>query len=155
MGKVFMLANCSDLAEHLQVAPVSAFDQRQIARLMVDAYEGTTDWDDGDDENVALAEIEATVQGKYGKFDEQASGVIADSSGNPVAAIIVSFFENRPTILFVFTGKDHLRQGYASALIRNAANVLLQRGIPEIALFVSLDNPARLLYRRLGFKEQS
>ena len=118
---------------------------------MVDAYRGTPDWEDGDDESVALAEIRETINGAYGPFLGYASGVITADSKEPVSGLFVSLFEQRPTVLFVFTRKGHTRQGHAATLIRNAARKLLTEGYEEISLFVSTDNPAIHLYEELGF----
>ena len=149
-----MVAQCRDLAVSAPsrpALPVEAFTHEALSELMVDAYRGTTDWDDGDDESVALAEIRETLSGAYGPFLGFASGVITAGSNQPVSALFVSLFEQRPTVLFVFTGKAHTRQGHAATLIRDAAGKLMAEGYEEISLFVSTDNPAIHLYRQLGF----
>jgi len=151
MTKVFLLAKCKDLAKETEVFPVENFATEELASLMVDAYGGTVDWEEGDDETVALVEIRETMSGKYGSFEAKASGVIVDSLGNPVSALLVSIFEGRPTIIFLFTRKDHLKQGFATSLIRNSAHVLQENGHSEFALYVSSQNPARVLYESLGF----
>ena len=151
MTKVRMLANCLDLAEHSSALPVSEFAVEQLAELMVDAYRGTTDWEDGDDEIVAAAEIRATTSASYGQFNSEASGVITDSNGLPVSALFVSHLEGLPTILFVYTAKSAAGEGHATTLIKRAAAVLAEQGHDEVVLYVSEENPARMLYQKLGF----
>jgi predicted GNAT family acetyltransferase len=151
MTKVRMLANCLDLAEYSSASPVSEFAVEQLAELMVDAYRGTTDWEDGDDEIVAAAEIRATTSASNGQFNSDASGVIADSSGLPVSALFVSHLEGLPTILFVYTAKSAAGEGHATTLIKRAAAVLAEQGHDEVVLYVSEENPARMLYQNLGF----
>jgi ribosomal protein S18 acetylase RimI-like enzyme len=154
VSKVFLVAKCRDLAvpePSRPVFPIEVFTQEALSELMVDAYRGTADWEDGDDESVALAEIRETIKGAYGPFLGYASGVITADSKEPVSGLFVSLFEQRPTVLFVFTRKGHTRQGHAATLIRNAAGKLLAEGYEEICLFVSTDNPAINLYRDLGF----
>ena len=146
-----MLANCLDLAEHSSALPVSEFAVEQLAELMVDAYRGTTDWEDGDDEIVAAAEIRATTSASYGQFNSDASGVITDSNGLPVSALFVSHLEGLPTILFVYTAKSAAGEGHATTLIKRAAAVLAEQGHDEVVLYVSEENPARMLYQKLGF----
>lgn len=146
-----MLANCLDLAEYSSASPVSEFAVEQLAELMVDAYRGTTDWEDGDDEIVAAAEIRATTSASNGQFNSDASGVIADSSGLPVSALFVSHLEGLPTILFVYTAKSAAGEGHATTLIKRAAAVLAEQGHDEVVLYVSEENPARMLYQNLGF----
>lgn len=96
---------------------------------MVDAYVGTTDWEDGDDVDVAESEIRATLAGDYGEFNSVASAVILGESGEPVSAL------------------------FASKLIRYATYQMHRSGIEDIYLFVSDANPARLLYEKVGFSE--
>lgn len=149
-----MMAKCRDLAVSVPNGPVEAFDfftQEALSELMVDAYRGTTDWEDGDDESAALAEIRAALRGEYGPFLDYASGCIKTDSGEPASAIVVALFERRPTILFLFTANEHSGKGYAATLIQNAARKLLAEGHEEISLFVSPGNPAIRLYKGLGF----
>jgi ribosomal protein S18 acetylase RimI-like enzyme len=152
MSKLLMVAQCSKLAQSGQVESLASADTKTLAALMVDAYFGTTDWEDGDDEAVALLEIEATMRGEYGEFLDSASGWFATESGDPAAAIFVTRFEGLPTILFVYTGKQFAGRGYATALIRNSASRLLDEGESVIALYVTDTNPARGIYEKLGFK---
>jgi predicted GNAT family acetyltransferase len=151
MAKIQMVAACHKIAEHSKVARVSDFEVEQLADLMVDAYRGTTDWEDGDDEIVAAAEIRATTSASYGQFNSDASGVITDSNGLPVSALFVSHLEGLPTILFVYTAKSAAGEGHATTLIKRAAAVLAEQGLDEVVLYVSEENPARMLYQKLGF----
>ena len=151
MTKVLMRAHCRDLAEQSLASRVSDFEVERLAKLMADAYRGTTDWEDGDDEIVAAAEIRATTSASYGQFNSDASGVIADSSGLPVSALFVSHLEGLPTILFVYTAKSAAGEGHATTLIKRAAAVLAEQGHDEVVLYVSEENPARMLYQKLGF----
>ena len=127
------------------------FDPSISASLMVDAYSDTVDWEDGDDEAVAQAEIEKTIAGKYGEFLDWASFSIT-KEGRPAAQIAVSKLDGVATILFVYTGKAHQKQGFAENLIRASARALQERGFDQIQLFVTDTNPARALYKRLGFE---
>lgn len=121
---------------------------------MVDAYEGTVDWEPGDDESVAASEIRSTIAGSYGSFLEEASGVLTDKQGSPVSALFAAVNQDRPTILFVYTAKKHSGIGLASRLIRNATFQISRMGFTEISLFVSPQNPAKRLYEKLGFTEK-
>jgi ribosomal protein S18 acetylase RimI-like enzyme len=154
MSKVFMVANCAEIAKATQVASCNSVSVESLAALMVDAYDGTVDWEDGDDEAVAEQEIRATLNGKYGSFLSTASGVIVDQVGKPISALFVSDIGGLPTILFVYTSKNVAGRGMASKLIRNAGYRLNEMGFQEVSLFVSEDNPARSLYEKLGFTEK-
>ncbi len=63
-----MTANCAGIAKAAEVSPCASVSFESLAALMVDAYQGTVDWQDGDDEGVAEAEIRGTLNGKYGSF---------------------------------------------------------------------------------------
>jgi ribosomal protein S18 acetylase RimI-like enzyme len=154
MSKVLMVANCAGIGMADQVSPCTSVSVESLANLMVDAYRGTVDWEDGDDEDVAEAEIRATLNGKYGSFLSTASGVIVDQVGKPISALFVSDIGGLPTILFVYTSKNVAGRGMASKLIRNAGYRLNEMGFQEVSLFVSEDNPARALYEKLGFTEK-
>jgi ribosomal protein S18 acetylase RimI-like enzyme len=151
--KLLLVAPCSSVAEPSEVSPISAFTVESLASLMVDAYEGTVDWEPGDDESVAASEIQSAIAGSYGSFLEEASGVLTDEQGNPVSALFSAVNQGRPTILFVYTAKQHSGIGLASRLIRNAAFQISRMGFTEISLFVSPQNPAKRLYEKLGFTE--
>lgn len=151
MPRIRLVAECEALALAAPVRPVAEFESELLAHLMVDAYSGTPDWEEGDSVEVALAEIRAVTSGEYGNFLDYASGVLASREGLPMAAIFVSMFEETPTVMFVYTGKAFAKQGHASVLIRNAAHALAVQGLPQLALFVNEANPAVNLYRRLGF----
>jgi ribosomal protein S18 acetylase RimI-like enzyme len=154
MSKVFMAANCAGIAKAADVSSCASVPVESLAALMVDAYQGTVDWEDGDDVGVAEAEIRGTLDGKYGSFLSTASGVIVNEVGNPISAVFVSNLEGLATILFVYTSKNQAGRGMASKLIRNAAYRLNQMGFEEVSLYVSDDNPARSLYENLGFTEK-
>ena len=149
-----MVAKCAEIARVAQVAPCDGVSIESLAALMVDAYDGTVDWEDGDDEAVAETELRATLEGKYGTFLSAASGVIVDEVGKPISALFVSNLEGLATILFVCTAKNAGGRGMASKLIRNAGYRLNEMGIEEVSLFVSEENPARSLYEKLGFTEK-
>ena len=148
-----MSAKCEEIAEFSAVTAIRAVSVEALARLMVDAYEGTTDWEEGDDVDVAESEIRATLAGEYGEFNAMASAAILGKSGEPVSALFASKFEGRETILFVYTAKSAHGQGHASKLIRHAAYQLQRSGIEAIHLFVTDSNPARQLYEKIGFSE--
>lgn len=153
MTKIRMVARASvlALADHAAV-PFVNVDASSSAALMVDAYRGTIDWSEGDDEVVARGEIEATVSGEYGDFLSDASLALLDAKGQPTSQIACSLFEGVPTILFIYTAANQKGRGCASRLIRASAAALLAMGHSEVALYVTEGNPAKGLYEKLGFK---
>ncbi len=153
MTKLRMVASVTSLAlADSSLVTFNSVDARLSAALMVDAYRGTIDWQDGDDESVALAEIESTLAGEYGPFIEAASLAALDEAGQPVSELACSLFEGLPTILFVYTATARKGTGLATRLIRASAAALTELGHQEVALFVTAGNPAQGLYERLGFR---
>jgi hypothetical protein len=94
MTKIRMVVNAVALAVADPAAvPFIDLDVSSSAALMVDAYRGTIDWSEGDDEVVAQAEIEATVSGEYGEFLGAPSLALLDADGQPTSQIACSLFE--------------------------------------------------------------
>ena len=147
-----MTAHTVELARRTaDLEPFAGIPTQQSAQLMVDAYRDTVDWEDGDDEVIAKAEIEKTISGGYGEFLSWASFAVV-RGGQPVAQIALSNLDGVPTILFVYTAKSYQKQGLGETLIRAAAFELHERGFDQIQLFVTDTNPALALYERLGFQ---
>jgi ribosomal protein S18 acetylase RimI-like enzyme len=133
--------------------PLSTVSIEQSADLMVDAYWGTVDWEDGDDATVAAHELRDVFDGESGAYLADASLSMLDDLGAPICVIACALYEGEPTILFVYTAAKYKRQGMAEALIRHSAAVLQAAGYERIFLFVTDTNPAKALYERLGFVE--
>ena len=140
------LAAASDELVNFNMVPVM-----HSAELMVNAYQGTVDWEDGDDISVATEEIEKTIKGGYGEFLPYASFALCGENGLPQAEIACSLMAGIPTILFIYTHPTFKRQGLAEMLIRASAAALDERGFERFQLFVTDINPAVSLYRKLGF----
>lgn len=151
MSKVKMRVRLADLEPSTTATePFDVHDVDTAARLMVDSYRGTTDWDDGDDETVAAEEIRNALTGEYGEFIAGASRQIR-RDGTVVSQIVCTIFDGSPLIVFVYTHPDHKGNGHASSLIRSAAEQLRSLGFDELTLFVTSSSPARTLYEELGF----
>ena len=149
-----MTAATSDLMQDAGVwQRLSKIDTDESAALMVDAYHGTVDWQAGDNEHVAKAELENVFSNKYGQFLDSASLCVVDDLGAAKAQIACCLNENEPTILFVYTASKFKRQGLAERLIRQAAYELHRLGYESVSLYVTAQNPALNLYERLGFKQ--
>lgn len=128
-------------------------DQKErVAVSMLDAYENTVDYE-GEDINDTKAEIENVINNGYGKFMIEASFMI--KKNNEVASVIViSLYENIPTIIYVFTMKKYAKKGMASYLIKKSMQALYNLGYEKLQLFVTRDNNEAIrIYQKLGFIE--
>ena len=153
MSKLRMVAELAQLAvPAVNLTSLEQIPLSKSAALMVDAYQGTVDWSEGDDELVAEHELKQAISGGYGQYLASASLAKVDERGEPLAEIACALIASIPTILFVFTAKSHKRRGHAEALIRAAAFELQRTGYKQVALYVTDSNPALRIYQRLGFE---
>jgi GNAT superfamily N-acetyltransferase len=69
-----------------------------------------------------------------------------------IGGLYISLWEEVPTLMGVYTLDTARRQGVATAAMAYAIHDLIQTGRNTYCLYVKDDNPARFLYRRLGFQ---
>lgn len=159
MAKLRMTAKTSFLAttkptplpDDFKISDFTECSLVDAAELMVAAYRGTIDWEDGDDAAVAHQELENTLSGHYGKFQSAASLVVRNSSDTPISVIVSSLEGETPLILFLYTDPAYKGRGLASTLIQRSAVQLQKLGYERLALYVTEGNPAQELYEKLGF----
>jgi GNAT superfamily N-acetyltransferase len=72
-----------------------------------------------------------------------------------VGGCYVTLWEDVPTLMGVYTAPEARGQGIATTLLSYVSQGLVQSGRDPYCLFVKDDNPARNLYRSLGFVELS
>ncbi len=126
--------------------------KEEIAFSMLDAYKDTVDYE-GEDINDTKAEIENVINNGYGTFLIETSFMI--KINNEVASVImISLYEDIPTIIYVFTMKKYTKKKMASCLIKKSMQALYKIGYKKIQLFVSKDNNEAIrIYQKLGFIE--
>jgi tetratricopeptide (TPR) repeat protein len=122
-----------------------------LAHLMEVAYQGSVDHE-GETPAECLAEMEGTLNGKYGPYLAAAS-FIAVVNGQVAAASLVTLWKGDPLLAFSMTDPAHRGKGLAGALIRHSLHALRGSGHRELLLVVTEGNiPAEKLYRKLGFE---
>ena len=136
----------------LTIDAIQDADLPSIAHLMVDGYRGTIDYE-GEDDAAALEELQDALGGSGGAALRPAWLVGRGPDGVPASAIATIRWQGMPLISYVFTAAAQKGRGYAGALVQRAAVALAESGETELALFVTVGNPARSLYDRLGFVE--
>ena len=132
------------------IAPITEGELPEVAHLMVDGYRGTIDFEDETDDD-ALEELEGAVEGSNGPPLREAWLLARAPDGTAASAICCIRWLGMPFISYVFTAAAEKGRGYAGALIQQAATTLATAGERELVLFVTVGNPARALYERLGF----
>ncbi|MEO6115174.1 MAG: GNAT family N-acetyltransferase [Pseudolysinimonas sp.] len=134
------------------ILPIQDADLPEIAHIMVDGYRGTIDFEDETDDD-ALGELRGALTGSNGEPIREAWLLARTGAGEAAAAIATVRWRGMPFISYVFTADACKRNGYAGALIQHAAKALQAAGETELVLFVTVGNPARSLYERIGFVE--
>lgn len=104
-----------------------------------------------------LGELRRILGGEVTGPVLDAASRLVRHDGGVVGAILVTLMPRNalwggPWITDVFVVPAHQGSGLGTALMRYAAAAAARDGHPGIALTVSLANPARRLYERLGFK---
>jgi ribosomal protein S18 acetylase RimI-like enzyme len=97
--------------------------------------------------------VAQTQEGRYGKFDEKASGLILTASGKVVGVTLVTRRRSGQGFtaeICVLPG--HRRRGLARSLMMQTHAVLAGAGLAHNTLGVTEGNPARLLYQELGYQ---
>ena len=137
-------------ATGLPVRHPNADDAEGLAALMLDAYTGTIDFDEGDTLEVARDEVRGYFSGK----PMLEHSFLAMDAGIPVAAVLISRYEGRPMIGYVMTAAAHKGRGLATAVTRLALASLHAAGEREVHLWVTRGNThAERIYERLGFQD--
>jgi len=135
---------------------VAPSDKEALAALMLDAYQGTVDYE-GESLDDALREIDHVCLGSYGRFLSDCSFLLDGDGGISSACLVILLNEGKPDeiplLAFSMTRKQDHRRGLAAALILRSAAALIEKGYARLALVVTADNtPARRLYEKLGFR---
>jgi GNAT superfamily N-acetyltransferase len=135
---------------------VAPSDKEALAALMLDAYQGTVDYE-GESLDDALREIGHTLSGSCGRFLSDCSFVLDGDEGISSAYLVTLLNEGKPDetplLAFAMTRKRDKRRGLATALIPRSVAALSGLGYSRLSLAVTADNhPARRLYEEFDFR---
>jgi GNAT superfamily N-acetyltransferase len=139
------------LPEGISVRAFTADDVTVVGDLMADAYAGTVD-DHGEPRAYHREEARRAVEGEYGPLQWGSSLLAVTLNGAAVAASLVTIHRRRPLLAFALTAPGWRNHGLGTALMVRSANRLAAAGHEEWTLAVTVGNPARRLYERLGFR---
>jgi GNAT superfamily N-acetyltransferase len=139
--------------EGVEVRHPSPADAEALAALMLDAYQGTIDADGSESLEDARTEVEGYFSGSAGVPLLEQSFVAIDGV-RPVAAVLVSAYEETPLIAYAMTAAAHKGRGLATALTARALEALRAAGERRVHLWVTAGNsPAEAIYEGLGFRD--
>ncbi|GAB4212638.1 MAG: hypothetical protein OHK0022_48690 [Roseiflexaceae bacterium] len=127
-------------------------DAEQLAALMLDAYQGTIDYD---------GETLDDARGEVRSFFEQettppllACSWVAQAGDELVAASLAVFWAQRdcPLIAYVMARAAHKGRGIARGLVGRSLGSLRAAGYTEVRAVITQGNlPSERLFARLGF----
>ena len=123
-----------------------------VGTLMLESFRTTIDYE-GETLKDAIAEVKATLDGKYGPFLKDCSFLI-EEKGQPLSACIVVYSEEMslPLIAYTMTHPSYTRRGMATFLLKKCMNALFAREYKGVYLVVTEGNPARHVYEKMGFR---
>jgi predicted N-acetyltransferase YhbS len=131
----------------LHIRTVVPADLAGLARLMLDAYVGTIDYED---ENLddAMEEVRSFLDDSDSLLDRS---YVVEDEGEIVSAVLVSMSEGRPFIGYVMTIPAHKKQGLARLVITHAITRLAEDGHEKVVLYITDGNtPSEDLFRSVG-----
>jgi GNAT superfamily N-acetyltransferase len=135
------------VSESFQIRTVVPADLTGLARLMLDAYVGTIDYED---ENLddAAEEVRSFLDDPGSLLDRS---YIVEDEGEIVSAVLVSMWQGRPFIGYVMTLPSHKKQGLARLVITHAITRLADDGHERVVLYITDGNtPSENLFRSVG-----
>lgn len=136
----------------LPVRHPSTDDAEALARLMLDAYQGTIDADGSETLEDARTEVAGYFSPDRQPMPEHS--FVALDGDTPVAAVLVARHEGLPLIAYVMTAAAHKGRGLATALTELSLGSLHASGERRVHLWVTRGNTAaERIYERIGFRE--
>jgi RimJ/RimL family protein N-acetyltransferase len=121
-------------------------DRDDLARLMLDAYRGTIDYD-GEDLEAALNEVDGYLGGSP-MLDMSRVAIL---EGWVVGAVLVTLWRDEPLIGYVMTVPEHKNKGLATTLLRDSLSALAVEGWSTAHAFITEGNvPSEALFLGVG-----
>jgi GNAT superfamily N-acetyltransferase len=146
-----LIAPCAGVALERPVPQLrtpTAADRESLARLMLDAYLGTIDYE-GETIVEARAEVDGWLASPEAALDQSH---VAVEAGTIVSAVLLSRVDGMPFVAYLYTDPAWKGRGLAEGLMRSAMRERAARGDERIHLWVTVGNtPAERIYERLGF----
>ena len=131
----------------LHIRTITSGDLVGLARLMLDAYVGTIDYED---ENLddAVEEVRSFLEDPDSLLDR--SYIVVDNE-EILSAVLVLMSQGQPFIGYVMTVPSHKKQGLARLVTTCAIKRLADDGHEKVALYITDGNtPSENLFRAIG-----
>lgn len=123
-----------------------ASDRDALARLMLDAYMGTIDYE-GETLTGAFGAVDSWLAGTP-MLDHSYGGIV---DGRLVSAVLLMVVDGAPFVRAVMTDPDHKGQKFARAVTQEALESLRIAGLSLVVLYITEGNtPSERLFASLG-----
>lgn len=123
-------------------------DAEALAALMMAAYEGTIDFEEG----ATLDDARGEVRSWFAHAADLDASVVIERDGRLISACLVTERAEYAALAFVMTDRAYARQGLATAVMQQALRRLHAAGVHRVRLGVTRANhDAVRVYTRLGF----
>ncbi len=133
-------------AGNVLVRSVTRDDLQRLARLMLDAFVGTIDYE-GEDLDDAVDEIRSYLDGD----PLLQHSFVAEVGGQIASAVLVSLSDATPFIGCVMTLPEHKGRGLAQLVTTSSMSSLARAGHRSIVLYITEGNqPSEALFRSIG-----
>ena len=139
----------------LQLRAAQLADAGALAELMIEAYQGTIDYD-GETVDDALGEIRAYLRGERGGEPYLSESRLAFAGTQLVGACLVGDWQERqtPLINYVMTHGAWKRQGVGKQALAAALQTLREQGYREVRAVITEGNiPSERLLGGFGFRK--
>ncbi|MEX2623281.1 MAG: GNAT family N-acetyltransferase [Acidimicrobiia bacterium] len=123
-------------SDGFHIRTVVPADLAGLARLMLDAYVGTIDYE-GENLDDAMEEVQSFLDDDDSLLDRS---YIVEDEGEIVSAVLVSMSQGRPFIGYVMTLPSHKKQGLARLVITHAITRLADDGHERVVLYITDGN---------------
>ena len=130
----------------VEVRQLAPTDRDALARLMLDAYIGTIDYE-GETLEGAVDEVDSWLEDS--PLLDQSYGAIID--GQIVSAVLVMVVDDAPFIASVMTDPAHKGSRLARVVIEAAMTSMKRAGFSHVAFYITRGNtPSERLFAAIG-----
>ncbi len=132
--------------EGASVRPIAHDDLDSLARLMIDAYVGTIDYEDEDYDD-AVEEVRGYLDGD----PLLENSYLAEVAGEVASAVLVELVDGAPFIGYVMTVTACKGSGLARLVTTTAMSSLASDGYSKVAFYITVGNkPSEALFKSVG-----
>lgn len=142
--------------QDLVMKPFAKNDLRELGDVFSDAYSGSVDERIGMfDRSIAHSAIRSIMDGEFGDFAPELSGLLYDKDGkHMIGGILITLLENYPIVMIIGVQRGHQQMGMGRKLMSWTIDKVKQNNYNKLRLWVTIENTiASSLYESLGFKE--